>query len=104
MNASRPYPLVTLALLVGLLVASWCGAQPTRQLSERQGITDSYVSFHQLESFLAHLQETKQTETLRLFNDYSNVSIAQKSSVDIGHTLRLLAQLRAGHTNEIITL
>ena len=104
MKLSRTLVLIAVVLFCGFFAACWCTAQSVRQASGKEQKTDDYITLHQLESFVAHLQKTKQTDTLRLFNDYSNVSIAQQSSVDIGVTVRILAQLREGRTNEVISL
>ena len=58
----------------------------------------------QLTTFVSHLEATKQTKTLKLFNDYSNSSLAQQHSADLGVMTAILLRLRDGRTNEAIKL
>ena len=53
---------------------------------------------------MLHLQDTKQTNSLRLFNEFSNASSASRDSADLGVTLRILMELREGRTEMPIQL
>ena len=103
MKTSRSFALVSAALVIGFLAARWSFAQPG-QPSSKESATDYYIGFHQLESFVAYLQDTKQTNALQRFYEYSNVTIASRSSADLGVRLHLLYQLRNGRTNEVIRM
>lgn len=103
MKTSRAFALITTALVIGFLAACWCAAQSAPQPS-KEAATDSYIAFHQWESFVAYLQDTKQTNTLQRFNEYSTVIIASQNSADLGLTLAILQRLRDGRTNEAFEL
>jgi hypothetical protein len=103
MKTSRAFALGATALVIGFLAARWCAAQSARQPS-KEPATDSYIALHQLESFVAYLQDTKQTNTLQRFNEYSTVNIASQNSADLGVTLAILQRLRDGRTNEALEL
>ena len=53
---------------------------------------------------MSHLEATKQTNTLKLFNDYSNSSLAQQHTADLGVMTAVLLRLRDGRTNEAVKL
>jgi len=100
MKTSRVSVLTALALLIGLIAACWCMAQP----SHTEPATDNSIGSHQLESFVDYLQDTKQTNTLQRFNDYANVTIVSRSSADLGVRLHILDDIRNGRTNEAIRM
>ena len=105
MIISRTVVLTVVALVIGFLAARWSFAQPAElpPQTKNQTQTTTYW-FHQLESFVCYLNDTKQTNTLQRFNDYSNVSIVSRSSADLGVKLHILYALRSGRTNEVIRL
>ena len=98
----KPIVLVTMALAVGFFAARFSAAESQAQ-GKGFGV-DTYVGLHQLESFVAYLQDTKQTNTLQRFFDYSNVTIASQNSADLGVTVGILQRLRDGRTNEALEL
>jgi hypothetical protein len=51
-----------------------------------------------------HLQDTKQTNLLQEFGDYSNASLASRQCAELGVTLAILQRLREGRTNEAYEL
>ncbi|HZQ46467.1 MAG TPA: hypothetical protein VFC07_05605 [Verrucomicrobiae bacterium] len=104
MKTSRAFALVATALIVGFLAARWCAAQPPRQPSSKKSATDDYVALHQLEPFVAYLQETKQTNILQRFGDYLNTTIVSEKSADLSWALHVLQGLRNGHTNDAFEL
>lgn len=104
MKTSRVFALVAVALVMGFLAARWCAAQSIRQPSSKEPASYDFGALHQLESFISYLQETKQTNTLQRFNDYSNASIASQQYADLGVTLGILQRLREGRTNEAYEL
>lgn len=104
MKTSRACTLVLTALIIGFLAVRWCAAQSARQSASKDSTADNLIALHQLDSFVAYLQETKQTNTMQRFGDYSNASIISKSSADLGVNLAILQRLRDGRTNEAYEL
>jgi len=104
MKTSRIVIFVAAALVVGFLTARWCFAQPAHQPVSKGSETDSYIGLHELESFVAYLQDNKQTNILQRFNEYGNVTIVSRSSADLGVRLHILYALRGGRTNEAIRM
>ena len=104
MNKSRVFALIGLALVSGFLAAHWSVAQSTVQTSTRATATDDAFGLHQLESFVTYLQDTKQTNVLKRFNDYSNAFIASQMSAEMGVRTAILLRLRDGRTNEAIRM
>ncbi len=104
MRTSRVIALLAVAVATTFLAARWGNAQSQRQPSNKEPATDSYIALHQLESFVTYLQDTKQTNTLNRFNEYSTVNIASQNSADLGVTLAILQRLRDGRTNEAFEL
>src|SRR5258708_6360084 len=104
MKTLRAIALVATALVIGFLAARWCAAQSVRQPSGKEPATDSYVALHELESFVTYLQDTKQTNTLQRFNEYSTATIVSQNSADLGVTVAILQRLRDGRTNEAFEL
>lgn len=100
MKTSRTLALVGFALTIGFLVTRWSIAQSATNAT----VTDVYFGLHQLESFVTYLQDTKQTNLLKRFNDYSNASIASQMSAEMGVTTAILTRLQDGRTNEAIRL
>src|SRR5260221_13095805 len=104
MKTSRVFALLVVVVVTAFLAARWIYAQSERQPSNKEPATDNYVALHQLESFVTYLQDTKQTNTLKRFNDYSTATVASQNSADLGVTLAILQRLRDGRTNEAFEL
>jgi hypothetical protein len=104
MKKSHALGLLMLALITGLFVANWSVAQSGGRPSSKTGDTDDAFGLHELESFVSYLQDTKQTNTLSRFNDYSNARIASEASAQMGVTAAILLRLQDGRTNEAIRL
>jgi len=104
MKSSRLFGLVAAALGIGFLTVGWCLAQPAHHASSKEPAADNYIGLHELENFVAYLQDTKQTNTLRRFNDYCNVTIVTRHSAELGVRLHVLNDLRSGRTNEAIRM
>src|SRR5258707_4883472 len=104
MKTSRAFILVAISLIVGFFAARWCAAQSAHQSDSKEPATDNSIGINQLESFVMYLQDTKQTNALKRFFDYSNVTIATRSTAVLGVTLRILQDMRDGHTNEALGL
>jgi hypothetical protein len=104
MKTSRAFALVAAALVAGFLTARWCAAQPSNQPSSKEPASYDFGALQQLESFLTYLQDTKQTNILQRFNDYSNASLASRHYADLGVTLAILQRLRDGRTNQAYEL
>jgi hypothetical protein len=104
MKKSRAFALAAAALAAGFLVARWCVAQPASQPSHKEPASYDFGALKQLESFVSYLQDTKQTNTLQRFDDYSNASLASQHYADLGVTLAILQRLRDGRTNQAYEL
>ncbi len=104
MKTLRVFTLLAVTVVTAVLAARWSLAQSERQPANKEPATDSYIALHQLESFVTYLQDTKQTNTLRRFNDYSTATVASQNSADLGVTLAILQRLRDGRTNEAFEL
>jgi hypothetical protein len=102
MKTSRVLTLVGLALIAGFLVSHLSTAQPALQPPSKAAVTDDAFALRQLESFVTYLQDTKQTNVLKRFGDYSDASIVSEKQADMGVTTAILVWLRDGHTNEAI--
>jgi hypothetical protein len=100
MKTSRSFVLATAALVVGFFAARWCFAQ---RAPPEPPVSD-FGSGQQLTSFLSHLQESQQTNTLKKFNDYELASFAARYHRDLDETLAILQRFRDGHTNEAYEL
>jgi hypothetical protein len=100
MKTSRVLALTAIALAAGFLTARWCAAQSQPQKPKAY----DFGALEQLTSFVSYLQDTKQTNTLQRFNDYSNASLASGHYADLGATLNILQRLRDGRTNQAYEL
>src|SRR5713101_6663863 len=80
MKTPRSFAFITAALIIGFLAIRWGAAQPARQLPPDEPKTDYAFGLRELESFVSYLQDTKQTNALRRFNDYSNATIVSEHS------------------------
>jgi hypothetical protein len=97
--------LIILGLCIGFFAAHWSVAQTLSQSSSKEPITAyNNIALDQLTLLLSNLNETKQTNALKLFNDYANASLAQQKNAEMGMKLHILYSLRAGRTNEVINL
>ena len=104
MKTSRAFALAMAALIASFVMAHWCAAQPSSQPASREPASYDFGALQQLESFVTYLQETKQTNILQRFDDYSNASIASRQYADLGVTLLVLRELRNGRTNQVYEL
>jgi hypothetical protein len=101
MKTSRAFALAAATLAVGFFAARWSNAQPQ---PAKEPVSYDFGALQQLTSFLTYLQDTKQTNTLQRFNDYSNASLASQHYADLGVTLTILRELREGRTNQALDL
>jgi len=103
-KAARISACVAVVLLVGFLGVRWSLAQTAGKPSGKQKAPDPALAYEQLVGFVTHLESTGQTNTLTLFNDFSNAFVAQQHSADLGIRTRILLELREGRTNEAIRI
>src|SRR5262252_6467206 len=96
MKPTRTFGLVSLSLALGFLAAHWCAAQSEHQSSSQKTKAYDFGALQQLESFVSHLEETRQTNNLQQFGDYLNASLASRDSADLGMTLAVLQSFREG--------
>jgi hypothetical protein len=101
-KAARIFACGALVLIGGVFCARWSLAQTAGKPASQQKAAHSNVALDQLVGFVTHLENTGQTNTLRLFNDYSHAFLAQQHSADLGTTAWILLRLREGRTNEAI--
>jgi hypothetical protein len=104
MKTSRAFALATAALVIGFVAARWCGAQPSNQSPGKEQPAYDFGALQQLDSFVTHLQQTKQTNTLQRFNEYLNASHVARHGADLGMTVMILQRLRDGRTNQAYEL
>ena len=104
MKTTPTFALVTAAFTVGLLAAHLCFAQPAHKSASAEATTDSYIALHELESFVAYLHDSNQTNTLQRFNQFMSVNIVSEQSGQLGVRVGILYNLRKGRTNEAIRL
>lgn len=100
MKTSSALALAAVALVVGFLAARSCAPQSSYQPPSKSPTSYDFGASQQLVSFLVYLHDTKQTNTLQRFNDYSNASIALREYADLGVTLAILKLVRDGRTNQ----
>ena len=103
MKTTPTFVLIALALSTGFVAAWWCAAQISAP-AKKPVTGDSNRALDRLNALVSYLETNKQTNTLRLFYEYSNASIAQQHSADIGVTLHILMALREGRTTNAIEL
>ena len=93
------------SVILILFAVCWSYGQASKRGPASPPIdANNNLALDQLAAFVTHLQATKQTNTLKLFNDYSNSSLAQQHSADLGVITGVLIRLRDGRTNEAINL
>jgi hypothetical protein len=103
MKTTRSFALIASAFCVGLVAAWWSSAQPTTP-AKKPVTGNSNPSLDRLNALVSYLEANKQTNSLKLFYEYSNASIALQHSADIGMMLHILMALREGRTTNAIEL
>ena len=104
MKTARTCIFIAAAIVAGFLAARWCAAQPSERLPSKQPRNYDFGALEKLEAFVAHLQDTRQTDTLQRFNDLETASLTSRQFADLGVTLAILQRLRDGRTNEAYEL
>ena len=104
MKTSRAFALAAAALVVGFFAARLCFAQPSGQTPLKEPASYDFGALQKLTSFVTYLEDTKQTNTLQRFNDYTTASLASHHYADLGVTLAILQRLRDGRTNQAYEL
>ncbi len=104
MKRTRACIFIAAAVTAGFLAARCSTAQPSQQLPGNQPSTYDFGALDQLAAFVAHLQETKQTNTLQRFTAFEAASLTSRQLADLGVTLAILQRLRDGRTNEAYEL
>jgi hypothetical protein len=103
MKTTRTFVSIALALSTGFVAVWWCAAQ-TSAPAKKPVTGDRNPALDRLNALVSYLETNKQTNTLKLFYEYSNASIAQQNSADIGVTLHILMALREGRTTNAMEL
>jgi hypothetical protein len=104
MKTSRAFTLAAAALVLGFFAARWSFAQPSNQASHKAPAGYDWGALQQLTAFVSYLEQTKQTNTLKRFDDYMNASQANQTYAELGTTLAILQRLRDGRTNQAYQL
>src|SRR5262245_6280596 len=104
MRTSRAFSLAAAALVAGFLAARWGVAQPSSQTPRKEPTSYDFGALQKLTSLVTYLRDTKQTNTLQRFNDYTTASLASQHYADLGMTLAILQRLRDGRTNQAYEL
>lgn len=103
-RVTRLSACLALALIGALLCVRWSAAQTAGKPARKPNVPDPNLAFEQLVGFVNHLQNTGQTNALRLFDDYSHAFLAQQHSAQLDTTAWTLLRLREGRTNEVIRM
>jgi hypothetical protein len=103
MKRARTFVSLGLIAVFGLGVVWWCVAQ-TNAPAKRPVTGADNPALDRLTALISYLETNKQTNALKLFYEYSNASLAQQHSADIGVTLHILMALREGRTTNAIEL
>src|SRR5258706_1617454 len=94
-----------LAVGVGFFAARWSAARPANLSSSKDSaVAQNTLGMDELVQLLSNLQETKQTNTSKLFSNYLNASLTMQHLGGISTTFIALKFLREGRTNETINL
>jgi hypothetical protein len=104
MKTSSALAFGLVALAIGFFAARWSTAQTANRPSTQESSSYDFGALQQYESFISYLQDTKQTNILKRFNDYSNASLTLQHDSDLGMTLMILKALREGRTNQVYKL
>lgn len=104
MKILHAFALAAAALAIGFLTAHWCSARPTNQPPSKESKSYDFGALQQYESFINYLRDTKQTNVLQRFKNYSNASLASRLYAHLGGTLLILRSLRDGRTNQAYEL
>ncbi|MDB6124383.1 MAG: hypothetical protein JWQ71_3376 [Pedosphaera sp.] len=103
MKTTRTFVLIATVFSVGLTAAWWCSAQSSTP-AKKPVTGDSNPALDRLTALVSYLEASKQTNALKLFNEYSSTSIALQHAADMGATLHILKALREGRTTNAIEL
>jgi hypothetical protein len=103
MKTTRTFVLIASMFCVCLIAAWWCSAQSSAP-SKKPITGNSNPALDRLTALVSYLEANKQTNALKLFNEYSSASLAQQHSADMGVTLHILMALREGRTTNAIEL
>lgn len=103
MKTTHALALTATALITGFLMAHWCAAQSSTT-TRKEPLSYDFGALHQLETFVSCLHDSKQTNILKKFDDYSNATMAAREYADLGMNLAILQRLRDGRTNQAYEL
>jgi multidrug efflux pump subunit AcrA (membrane-fusion protein) len=97
----KPYIffIVAVSVVVGLLFASHSSEAQTKKTA----VAD-FTAIERMESLVAELDASGQTNIITKVSDLVSALQMAETTHEASTTLALLRQLRAGHTNEAITM
>lgn len=105
MKITRDLVLVVVALIVGFCAGCWFSGQSNRHANTRVSTTEgTSVAVDKLNLLISYLQNNRETNAIKLFDDFETASIAIRSSADMGVRLHTLIDLREGRPNDAIQL
>lgn len=105
MKITRDLVLVVVALIVGFCAGCWFSGQSNRHANTRVSTTEgTSVAVDKLNLLISYLQNNRETNAIKLFDDFETASIAIRSSADMGVRLHTLIDLREGRANDAIQL
>ncbi len=103
MKISRKLIQIGMVSVISIALTWWCVAQ--NSVPTKKPITgDSNPALNRLNALVSYLEANNQTNTLKLFNEYSSSSLALQNSAEMGVTLHILMALREGRTNDVMKL
>lgn len=103
MKTTRTFVLIASVFCIGLIAVWWCSAQSSTP-AKKPVTGNSNPALDRLTALVSYLEANKQTNALKLFDEYSSAAIAQQDSADMGVTLHILVALREGRTTNAIEL
>jgi hypothetical protein len=105
MKTSRVFVLIALTFSIGFVAARWSAAQSGDQApSKCPMMCGKNQALDRMNALVSYLETNKQTNALKLFNEFLNASIALEHSADIGMMLHILMGLHEGRTNDAMEL
>ena len=105
MKIAKVLLFLALGIGIGFLAARWSAAQSANNFSSPKPATaQNNLGMDELVQLLSNLEETKQTNTSRLFSSYLNASLTMQHLGDLSIRIFILKFLHEGRTNEAINM
>jgi hypothetical protein len=105
MKTSRIFILIALTFSIGFVAARWSAAQSKdRPPSKSPMMCGNNQALDRMNALVSYLEVNKQTNALKLLNEFLNASIALQQSADMGVMLHILMELHEGRTNDAMEM